>query len=147
MMHFLRLFCEEKQCNSDEKQKNLIVFMSSMTANAGSPGVSVYGATKAFVKQFGKSISYEYNHIDCTTIVPWHISTEMIGNMKPNIGVCTPKQLVDSAFIHVGLTNEIDPYIPHYLQDWSYDRIPDDIKGFLAANEYKLFEDTKYKKE
>ena len=128
-------------------KKYFILFMSSCSSVNISPFNAVYSATKAFIKQFGKSISYEYQNIDCTTIVPWHISTEMIGNIPTNIGVCTPKQLVDSAFIHVGLTNEIDPYIPHYLQDWFYDRIPDNIKGSLASNEFKSSEDTKYKNE
>ena len=131
--------------HTKETEKYFILFMSSCSCVNISPYNAVYSATKAFIKQFGKSISYEYKNIDCTTIVPWHISTEMIGNIPTNIGVCTPKQLVDSAFVHVGLTNEIDPYIPHYLQDWAYDRIPDGIKAYFASMEYLSFEHSKIK--
>ena len=132
--------------HSIKNTNNLIVFMSSCTSIGPRYGLSMYSSTKAFIKQFGKSVAREYKHIDCTTFVPWHISTEMIGNLPTNIGVCTPEEFVDSAFVHVGLTPAIDPYIPHYLQDWSYDRVPDVVKAHFAKIEYMSFEEGKEKK-
>ena len=120
-------------------QKNLIVFVSSVTAGQDSPCLSMYASTKSFIKQFGRSISYEYKHIDCTVFVPWHISTEMIGNMKPVLGVATADEFAESCFVHVGLTNCIDPFIPHYLQDWGYSIVRNEKKNKSSLEEYETF--------
>ena len=122
--------------NTQSDKKYLIVFMSSMTGENVSSGVSVYGATKAFIKQFGKSISYEYPHIDCTVFTPWYIATEMVNQTTPSFGVVSPKDLVDAIFHQIGLTNCIDPHIIHYLEDWGYKTMSTRLKGKSSLVEW-----------
>ena len=131
--------------HTKEDKKYLIVFMSSMTGESVSSGVSVYGATKAFIKQFGKSISYEYKHIDCTVITPWYIATEMVNQTTPSFGVVSPSKLVECIFQHVGLTNCIDPYFIHYFEDWGYKTMSDRLKGKSSLVEWLGVEGAKRK--
>ena len=63
----------------------------------------------------------------------------MIGMMKPNIGVATPEQFVNSCFVQVGLTPCIDPFIPHYLQDWGYKLMSNKKKNERAIEEFNGF--------
>ena len=56
------------------------------------------------------------------------------------------KQFADSCFIHVGLTNEIDPYIPHYLQDWGYKTLSEKAKDRGSLAEVGVFQTSKQEK-
>ena len=66
MLKITHMFINHTKTN----QKNLIIFISSMTASHNSPLLSMYSSSKAFIKQFGRSVSYEYQHIDCTVFDP-----------------------------------------------------------------------------
>ena len=55
-----------------------LIPMSSMTAAVGSPYVTAYGASKAFVLAFGSGLSYELRSsgVDVLTLVPSSVNTE-----------------------------------------------------------------------
>ena len=83
-----------------------IVNMSSMAATLPCPGITIYSATKAYLKSFGKSLFFEmrpYN-VGVTTVCPAAIATPLY-NLKANllqfgvkIGVIgTPQWLVRKA--------------------------------------------------
>ena len=54
-----------------------ILNMSSMTARIPAPGIALYSATKAYLKSFGKSISYEMRPygVTVTTVCPAAVDT------------------------------------------------------------------------
>lgn len=83
-----------------------IILMSSMAAKLPAPGISVYSATKAYLRSFGKSMWFEMHPygVGVTTVCPAAIATPLY-NLKPslmkfgvNIGVIkTPRWLVRRA--------------------------------------------------
>ena len=83
-----------------------IINMSSMAAKLPCPGITIYSATKAYLKSFGKSLYFEMRPYDVgvTTVCPAAIATPLY-RLKPNllqfgvkIGVIgTPQWLVRRA--------------------------------------------------
>ncbi len=83
-----------------------ILIMSSMAARIPAPGITIYSATKAYLKSFGRSLSYELKPygVSVTTVCPAAISTPLyrLDEKKMKFGVrCglihTPKWLVRRA--------------------------------------------------
>ena len=60
-----------------EKGSGHILNMSSMTARIPSPGIAIYSSTKAYLKTFGKSLSYELRPfgVSVTTVCPAAVDT------------------------------------------------------------------------
>ena len=56
-----------------------IIIMSSMAADIPAPGITVYSATKAYLKSFGKSLYYEMKPygVYVTTVLPAAIATPL----------------------------------------------------------------------
>ena len=83
-----------------------IINMSSMAAKLPCPGITIYSATKAYLKSFGKSLYFEMRPYDVgvTTVCPAAIATPLY-KLKPTllnfgvkIGVIgTPQWLVSKA--------------------------------------------------
>ena len=83
-----------------------LLIMSSMTARIPAPGITVYSATKAFLKSFGRSLSYEMKPygVSVTTVCPAAIATPLyrIDEKKMKLGIRTglirtPRWLVNRA--------------------------------------------------
>jgi hypothetical protein len=89
-----------------ERGSGHILIVSSMTARIPSPGITIYSATKAYLKSFGKSLSFELGPygVGVTTVCPAAIATPLY-NMSPRmmkwglrLGIVhTPKWLVKRA--------------------------------------------------
>ena len=60
-----------------EKGGGHILNISSMTARIPSPGIAIYSSTKAYLKVFGKSLSYELHPfgVTVTTVCPAAVDT------------------------------------------------------------------------
>ena len=60
-----------------ERGYGRILNVSSMTARIPAPGIAIYSATKAYLKSFGLSLSYEYNPfgVTVTTLCPAAVDT------------------------------------------------------------------------
>ena len=83
-----------------------LLIMSSMAARIPAPGITVYSATKAYLRSFGRSLSYELNPygVGVTTVCPAAIATPLyrLSESKLRLGVRlgligTPKWLVRRA--------------------------------------------------
>lgn len=63
-----------------------IIIMSSMTAKLPAPGISVYSATKAYLRNFGKSLWFEMHPygVSVTTVCPAAIATPLY-RFKPSL--------------------------------------------------------------
>ena len=96
------LFGEEMK----KRNYGYLINMSSMAAKLPCPGITIYSATKAYLKSFGKSLYFEmrpYN-VGVTSVCPAAIATPLY-RLKPNllqfgvkIGVIgTPQWLVRKA--------------------------------------------------
>lgn len=68
------------------RRRGYIVNMSSMTALLPTPGITIYAATKAYLKSFSKSLYFEmapYN-VGVTTVVPAAVATPLY-SIKPRL--------------------------------------------------------------
>ena len=83
-----------------------ILIMSSMAARIPAPGITIYSATKAYLKSFGKSLSFELKPygVGVTTVCPAAIATPLyrLDAKLMNIGlktrlIHTPEWLVKKA--------------------------------------------------
>ena len=110
-----------------ERGKGYILNMSSMTARIPAPGIAVYSASKAYLKSFGKSFSYEMRPfgVKVTTVCPAAVDTGLypispaLRHTLLRIGIIrSPRWLVRRAVrslfrgrrtISPGLTNAIVP--------------------------------------
>ena len=63
-----------------------IINMSSMAAKLPCPGITIYSATKAYLKSFGKSLYFEMRPygVGVTTVCPAAIATPLY-KLKPNL--------------------------------------------------------------
>jgi len=116
-----------------------IINMSSMAAKLPCPGITIYSATKAYLKSFGKSLYFEmqpYN-VGVTTVCPAAIATPLY-RLKPNLlnigvkigligtpqwlvrkalkGMMRKKRVVKPGFMNVYLPPLI-ALLPHKLVD------------------------------
>ena len=83
-----------------------IILMSSMAARLPAPGISVYSASKAYLKSFGKSLWFEMHPygVGVTTVCPAAIATSLY-KLKPSLmalgvrigAIHTPRWLVRRA--------------------------------------------------
>ena len=62
-----------------ERGHGRILNISSMTARIPAPGIAIYSATKAYLKSFGQSLSYEYRPfgVTVTTLCPAAVDTDL----------------------------------------------------------------------
>lgn len=118
-----------------------ILNMSSMAAKLPCPGITVYSATKAYLKSFGKSLYFEMRPygVGVTTVCPAAIATPLY-KLKPsllklgvNIGLIgTPRWLVRRALrrmfkkrrlVKPGLMNYYLPPLIAILPKWLVARL------------------------
>lgn len=83
-----------------------LLIMSSMAARIPAPGITIYSATKAYLKSFGRSLSYELKPygVGVTTVCPAAIATPLyrLSEKKQRFGIRiglirTPRWLVARA--------------------------------------------------
>ena len=119
-----------------ERRRGYIVNLSSMAAVLPTPGITIYSATKTYLKSFSKSMYFEmkpYN-VGVTTVLPGAIATPLY-RLKPNLmklGVSTgvirtPKWLVRRALhgmlhkrhvVKPGAMNYYLPVLIKLLPNW-----------------------------
>lgn len=130
--------------------KGRILNMSSMTAGIPAPGIAIYSATKAYLKSFGRSLSYELMPfgVSVTTVCPAAVDTGLypLGDRLrvwlKHLGIIrSPQWLVRRALkamfrgrrtVSPGLMNKLLPPLIAILPAGLIDRLG--IKWILAAN-------------
>lgn len=89
-----------------QRGSGYILNVSSMAARIPAPGITIYSATKAYLKSFGRSLSYELKPygVSITTVCPAAIATPLyrLSEEKMRLGVRiglikTPEWLVKRA--------------------------------------------------
>ena len=118
-----------------------ILNISSMTARIPSPGIAIYSSTKAYLKTFGKSLSYELHPfgVNVTTVCPAAVDTglyplgDRLRRFLRRIGVIrTPEWLVRRSLkamfrgrrtFSPGLTNALLPPLIAILPAQLIDRL------------------------
>ena len=124
-----------------ERGRGWILNVSSMTARIPAPGIAIYSATKAYLKSFGRSLSYEYRPFGVTvmTLCPSAVDTglyplgEGLRKVLRRIGILrSPEWLVRRALralrhgrrcISPGVTNYLVPLLVALLPSRLIDRL------------------------
>lgn len=113
-----------------------ILIMSSMAALIPAPGITVYSATKAFLKSFGHSLYFEMKPygVSVTTVCPAAVATPLY-KLKPSLmdlgvrlgAIMTPQRLVKRVLrgmfrgrrqMRPGFMNYSTPYFVLLLPEW-----------------------------
>lgn len=129
-----------------ERRRGFIVNMSSMTAQLPTPGITIYSATKAYLKSFSKSMYFEMRPygVGVTTVLPAAVATSLY-RLKPSLMklgistglVRTPHSLVRRALrgmlhrrqvVKPGLMNYCLPVLIKLLPNWLEIRIWNKLK-------------------
>ncbi|MBO4475796.1 MAG: SDR family NAD(P)-dependent oxidoreductase [Bacteroidales bacterium] len=124
-----------------ERGTGYILNMSSMTARIPAPGIAVYSASKAYLKSFSKSFSYEMRPfgVKVTTVCPAAVDTGLypispaLRRTLRRIGIIrSPRWLVRRAVralfrgrrtVSPGLTNAVVPALVAVLPPRLIDRL------------------------
>ena len=124
-----------------ERGDGYILNVSSMTAWIPAPGITMYAATKAFLKSFGRSLSHELRPygVSVTTVFPAAVDTQLyplsegLRRWGRRLGIIwTPRRLVRRALramfhrwrsVRPGLLNYLVPPLVRLLPDRLIDRI------------------------
>ncbi len=118
-----------------------ILNVSSMTARIPAPGIAIYSATKAYLKSFGQSLSYEYRPfgVTVTTLCPAAVDTglyplgDRLRSFLRRIGLLrSPEWLARRALkasyrgrrcVSPGLSNQLVPLLVALLPARLIDRL------------------------
>lgn len=121
--------------------KGHILNMSSLTAYIPAPGIAIYSASKAYLKSFGRSLSYELRPfgVSVTTVCPAAVDTglyplsDKMRRTLRRIGIIwTPEKLVSKALqamfrgrrvIRPGIVNVLLPPLVSALPSRLKDRL------------------------
>ncbi len=142
----LHVFTPTRMCilfgaRMKDRGKGYILNMSSMTARIPAPGIAVYSASKAYLKSFGRSFSYEMRPygVRVTTVCPAAIDTGLypmgtkLRKVLRRLGIIrSPHWLAHRAVkalfrgrrtISPGLTNALVPALVSILPPRIIDRL------------------------
>lgn len=128
------------------RHRGYIVNMSSMTAQIPAPGITMYAATKAYLKSYSKSLYHEMRPygVGVTTVLPAAVATPLY-SIKPRmmkLGVAvglirTPQRLVRRALrgmlrhrhvVKPGVMNYLVPALIKLLPNWLEAKIWNKVK-------------------
>jgi 17beta-estradiol 17-dehydrogenase / very-long-chain 3-oxoacyl-CoA reductase len=109
-----------------EKQKGVIINISSQSGLRPVPLLSVYSATKAYVEFFSAAVSEEYKSkgIIVQCISPGFVATKMSKIRKASFFAPSPDSYVRSALPTLGVTARADGCIAHAIQGFLMLKMP-----------------------
>ena len=112
-----------------EKEKGAIINISSVMAKLPSPGLSAYGATKAYVTKFSMTLEQEYSEkgILIQTVQPGYVVTNMTG-VQESFKAPLPTKFARSALSRLGIYSYTVGYWYHEYLAWLGNVLPE----FLA---------------
>ena len=136
------------------KGRGIILNISSGSADPPLALATVYTSTKQFMDCFSKCLEYEYKDkgiiIQC--IMPYFVTTKLIGSPQPTLMVPTRNDYVKSSLATIGRASRSYGYIMHAIQGLVFTSVPEFLyKQFvffrLLKIRKKYLQKHKYKKE
>ncbi|KAM4012604.1 very-long-chain 3-oxoacyl-CoA reductase-B-like [Anomaloglossus baeobatrachus] len=132
------------------KKKGLIINVSSAAAARPYPVVTMYGATKAFMDFFSRSLYQEYQSdgIIVQSVLPHIVSTNMSRNAQASLLVKSSGDYVREALNTVGYSHRTNGCLSHCIQSYILDLVLTDtfmnsrlcrsIGGFIMNGIFKM---------
>ena len=89
------------------KHKGLVINISSGSGNHMSPFLSLYSSTKAFMNQFSRSLTFEYQKfgIEFKVITPFYIVSNLYKRRSGSLIAPMPETLISGILQLIGKTN------------------------------------------
>lgn len=124
------------------RQKGLIINISSLSAWIPAPLLTTYSATKAFADKFSADLSSEYrkNGITIQSVLPGPVSTNMTRMKKSTWMSPNPKIFVESALKTVGIADHTTGYYPHAILHLVITVLDYLVPSYLKATTIKTME-------
>jgi short-subunit dehydrogenase len=89
--------------------------VASVAAYSPLPGLSVYAASKAFLRSLSLSQNSEMKaKVDVMTLCPGSVTTPLINNSSP-IDAATPSHVVERTLANLGWSEELNPNLMHAI--------------------------------
>ncbi|XP_055408855.1 very-long-chain 3-oxoacyl-CoA reductase-B-like isoform X2 [Bubalus kerabau] len=100
--------------------KGIIINISSVADRRPCPNLSVYAATKAFVRSFSVALGAEYHSkgVIVQTVSPFLVETNMTYPLKKGLLVVSSEDFARQALDTLGLTSETTGCLSHAVQDF-----------------------------
>lgn len=100
-----------------ERKKGVLINISSILSYIPSPYLSVYGASKAFVKKLSQDLAAEAEPRGVTVqcVCPGIVATKMTKIKKATWMAPTPEKFVEATLKTVGIEECTTGYLTHYL--------------------------------
>ncbi|XP_066446190.1 very-long-chain 3-oxoacyl-CoA reductase-B-like [Eleutherodactylus coqui] len=108
-----------------QRKKGLIINLSSAAGARPYPMITMYGATKAFMDFFSRSLNVEYRSdgIIVQSVLPHLVSTNMTRHPSANILVKTSDDFAREALNTVGYSHRTNGCLSHCFQSYILDHL------------------------
>ena len=109
-----------------QRQRGVIVNVSSGSGRLVVPLLSEYSATKKYIEQFTLCLAAEYSakNVQIQCHVPMFVSTKLAKIRRSSFLVPSPATYARASVAHLGHDTLLSPYWPHALQIWVYESLP-----------------------
>nr|VZI38491.1 unnamed protein product [Spirometra erinaceieuropaei] len=126
-----------------------IVNISSISGRIGSPYLSVYSGTKAFINNFTASLAGELvgTCVKVQTITPGVVITAMISVTRPGFFAPQPSAFASSALSMLGVGSENCGYFAHELLLTAYLAVPEWLFNAKFSRHMLAIRDVYYKRQ
>ncbi|KAL4453181.1 hypothetical protein ABPG74_015412 [Tetrahymena malaccensis] len=128
---FIPLF---KERLAKQKKKSAILNVGSFAGVLPCIYFNVYGATKAYVNVFTRTLVSEFPEIDIMCLNPSEVSTPMIGNRPPDAMTITSNSCAKWALKDLGYESVTAGHWNHKIQTELYLSIPYFIYNYVNKN-------------
>jgi 17beta-estradiol 17-dehydrogenase / very-long-chain 3-oxoacyl-CoA reductase len=126
----------------EKRGRGIIINLSSYTASFPLPLNTLYSASKAYINFLSRGLQEEYSAkgITIQSVLPFYVSTKMIGNPKTSFLIPTPDEYVESALKTVGFETLTYGYWSHRLLAFIHSShiFGDELNMKLAFNYLKI---------
>uniref|UniRef100_A0A8C9X0Y5 Hydroxysteroid (17-beta) dehydrogenase 3 n=1 Tax=Sander lucioperca TaxID=283035 RepID=A0A8C9X0Y5_SANLU len=110
----------------ENREKGVIVNISSGVASIPFPLYTLYAASKVFVERFSQGLQAEYKDkgIIIQTVAPFGVSTRLAGYQSTNIVTLSPEDFVKSSLQYLRAGDKTHGSVCHIVLGWLLQSIP-----------------------
>ncbi|XP_066986346.1 very-long-chain 3-oxoacyl-CoA reductase-like [Macrobrachium rosenbergii] len=128
----------------EERQRGLVINLSSLSSIIPAPFLAVYGATKAYIESLTESLGVEYasKNITFQCILPGYVVSNMSKIRRPTLMAPTPTAFVRSSLRTTGVEKRTAGYFMHKLQVFGIEflkmHLPGSVLSSIVFNQLQI---------
>jgi len=117
-------------------KKSCLITLSSISVDFPLPAFQTYGATKAFLDYFTQATSLEYPQIDCLSVRPGLVDTNMTKHSSQRYAPITPEQCAEATLEKVGYESVTYGHWKHRVLATVSGAIPAEVRNFVSKKAF-----------